>query len=208
MTELEAINTLLGVIGEAPIDRLSDISINEITDSALARRTLHEVSRDVQAEGWTWNTDNNIELQKDTADQFPLPSNTLAAVFSPNHYPDNRYVARGDRVYHRYERRFDFGADTTGPLVLDELIVQLDWDELPHAAQQYIVIRSARIYSDRYVNSNIIYTYTAQDEEYARAMLIRSEERQGTNNLLWGNDRGATGGMGYVPIEGTRFRSR
>jgi hypothetical protein len=207
MTELEAINTLLSVIGEAPIDRLSDITINEITDSALARRTLHEVSRDVQAEGWGWNTDHGVELQKDTADQFPLPSNTLAAVFSPNRYPDNRYVARGDRVYHRYERRFDFGASTTAPLFLDQLVVQLDWDELPHAAQQYITIRAARIYSDRYLNSNAIYAYTAQDEEYARAMLIRSEERQLNNNLLWGNDRGVGQGLGYIPAEGTHYRT-
>ena len=207
MTELEAVNTLLSVIGEAPIDRLSDISVNEITDSALARKTLHEVSRDVQAEGWEWNTDRSIELQKDAQNQFPLPSNTLSALFSPNRYPDNRYVARGARVYQRYERRFDFGEGMTGPLIVDQLVTQLDWDELPHAAQQYIVIRAARIYSDRFVNSNLIYTYTAQDEEYARTMLMRSEEREGRNNLLWGNDRGGGNGMGYIPAEGTRFRS-
>ena len=52
MTELEAINTLLSVIGEAPIDNLSDMTTNEITDSGLARKTLQEVDRDVQAEGW------------------------------------------------------------------------------------------------------------------------------------------------------------
>ena len=208
MTELEAINTLLGVIGEAPIDRLSDISTNEITDSALARRTLHEVSRDVQAEGWSWNTEQGVALQKDLQNQFPLDPATLAAVFSPNRYPDNRYVARGDRVYDRYERRFDFGEGMTGPLILDRLVVQLPWDQVPHAAQQYMTIRAARIYSDRYVNSNIIYTYTAQDEEYARSMLIRSEEQGGTNNLLWGNDRGIGAGLGFIPLEGTRFRSR
>lgn len=208
MTELEAINTLLGVIGEAPIDRLSDISVNEITDSALARRTLREVSRDVQAEGWAWNTDSHVELQKDAQNQFPLPSNTLSAVFSPNRYPDSRYVARGNRVYDRYERRFDFGEDIIGPLILDHIVQQLEWEEVPHAAQQYITIRAARIYSDRYINSNIIYTYTAQDEEYARAMLIRSEEREGRNNMLWGNDRGIGSGIGYIPSEGTRFRSR
>jgi hypothetical protein len=207
MTELEAINTLLGVIGEAPIDRLSDITVNEITDSALARRTLHEVSRDVQSEGWSWNTDRNVELQKDTKDQFPISDDALAVIFSPNRYPDMEYVARGDRVYHRFKRLFAFGADMTGPLVVDRIVMKLPWDHLPHAAQQYITIRAARIYSDRYINSNIIYTYTAQDEEYARAMLIRDEERHLNNNLLWGNDRGMGSGMGYIPAEGTRFRT-
>lgn len=207
MTELEAINTLLSVIGEAPIDRLSDVTVNEITDSALARKTLHEVSRDVQAEGWGWNTDWNVELQKDTANQFPLSSDALSVVFSPVRYPDKQYVQRGERVYHRFQRRFDFGVDMTGPLIADQVVMLLPWDHMPHAAQQYVTIRAARIYSDRFVNSNIIYTYTSQDEQYARSMLIREEERNQNNNLLWGNDRGMGSGLGYLPSEGTRFRT-
>ena len=209
MKELEAINTLLGIIGEAPVDRLADISVNEITDAALARKTLHEVERDVQAEGWSWNTDYGVELQKDTGtNQFPLPSNQLGVYFSPNRYSNHQLVARGNRVYDRAKRTFDFGAEYEGPLIADQMIMQLDWDELPHQAQQYITIRAARIYSDRYVNSNVIYTYTVQDEEYARTMLIRAEESQLNNNLLWGNDRGMGSGLAYFPAEGTRFRTR
>lgn len=207
MTELEAVNTLLSVIGEAPIDRFSDTVANEITDSALARRTLSEVSRDVQSEGWSWNTDFNVQLTKDAQNQFVIAQDALAVVFSPNRYPGMEYVARGNRVYDRQLRTFAIGENVTGPLVVDQLVTKLSWDELPHAAQQYITIRAARIYSDRYINSNIIYTYTVQDEEYARAMLIRDEERQMTNNLLWGNSRGMGQGIGYIPAEGTRFRS-
>ena len=207
MTELEAVNILLSIIGEAPIDRLSDITVNEITDSALARRTLGEISRDVQAEGWEWNTDSNVPITKDNQNQYLLDSSTLAAVFSPNRYPDGRYVQRGNRVYDRASRTFAFGAAFDQPLIIDRVIYQLDWDELPHVAQQYIVIRAGRIFSDRYLNSNAIYVYTAQDEEYARAMLIRGEERGLQNNLLWGNDRGMGQGIGYIPADGLRFRS-
>lgn len=206
MTELEAVNTLLSVIGEAPVDKLSDITINEITDSALARKTLNEVSRDVQAEGWSWNTDQNVELAKTNANEFVLPSNVLSCLFSPNRYPDRQYVIRGLKVYNRAKRTFAFGAEITSPLVVDHVISQLTWDQVPHTAQQYIVIRAARIYSDRYLNSNAIYTYTAQDEEYARAMLIRDEERHLDNNMLWGNDRGMGQGLGYIPSEGLRYR--
>jgi hypothetical protein len=206
MTELEAVNTLLSVIGEAPVDKLSDITFNEITDSALARKTLAEVSRDVQAEGWSWNTDWNVELTKTSANEFVLPSNTLSCLFSPNRYPDKQYVIRGLKVYNRAKRTFAFGADLSTALIVDHLIGQLVWDEIPHTAQQYIVIRAARIYSDRYLNSNAIYTYTAQDEEYARAMLMRDEERHLDSNLLWGNDRGMGQGMGYIPADGLRYR--
>lgn len=207
MTELEAVNILLSVIGEAPIDKLSDITQNEITDSALARRTLAEVSRDVQAEGWAWNTDLDVPLSADSKQQFLLPSDALAVVFSPNRYPDGRYVARGGRCWDRVQRTYTFAGDLPGGLIVSRLVSLLAWEELPHQAQQYIVIRSARIYADRYLNSNAIYVYTIQDEEYARTMLIRAEEQQFNNNMLWGNDRGMGRGMGYIPSEGLRFRS-
>lgn len=207
MTELEAVNVLLSIIGEAPIDKLSDITQNEITDSALARRTLADVSRDVQSEGWSWNTDVEVPLTADSNQQFLLPSDALAVVFSPMRYPDGRYVARGGRVWDRVKRTYAFAADLPGGLIVDRLVSQLVWGELPHQAQQYIVIRAGRIYSDRYLNSNAIYVYTIQDEEYARSMLIRAEEQQLNNNILWGNDRGMAQGIGYIPAEGLRFRS-
>lgn len=207
MTELDAVNVLLSIIGESPIDQLSDITVNEITDSTLARRTLVEVSRDVQAEGWGWNTDLNVPIVKDSKDQYLLESNTLAAIFSPNRYPDGQYVQRGNKVYDRLKRTFACGVGRDDALIVDRIIYQLNWDELPHVAQQYIVIRAGRIFSDRYLNSNSIYVYTAQDEEYARAMLIRGEERGMQNNLLWGNDRGMGHGLGYIPAEGTLYRN-
>ena len=82
----------------------------------------------------------------------------------------------------------------------------MDWELLPHTAQQYIVIRASRIYSDRFVNSNAIYIYTAADEEYARAMLMRSEERHQESNLLWGTDLGVSQGGGYFPSAGLTRR--
>lgn len=206
MTELDAINTLLGVIGEAPIDHLSDLLVNEITDSTMARRTLHEVSRDVQSEGWSWNTDEATAIAKDAADQFLLPSNALKAVFSPNRYPSRQYVLRGRRVWDKQKRTYAFGGGMTAPLIIDSVVYELDWDELPHVAQQYITIRAGRIFSNRYLNSTVVYSFTTQDEEYARAMLIRAEEEPGRNNMLWGNDRGIGHGTGYIPSEGMMFR--
>ena len=206
MTELEAVNTLLAVIGEAPIDKLSDTSKNEITDSSLARRTLAEVSRDVQSEGWGWNTDHNVDLTVTSSGEFTLDANALVAVFYPDAYPDMQYVQRGLRIYDRYQNKFDFGSSDFNTLTVNEVVMNLEWDLVPHAAQQYIVIRAARIHSDRFVNSNAVYIYTAADEEYARAMLTRSEERHQTSNLLWGSDLGITQGGGYFPAAGLTRR--
>lgn len=204
MTFLEAVNTLLSVIGEAPVSSLADTEGNTISDAALASRTLREVDRDVQAEGWQFNTDVAVTIQKDSGDNFPLEGNVLRASFSPTRYAQSQFVVRGNRVYDRQHRTYQIDMDT---LVVDQMVTQLEWDDLPHAAQQYITIRAARIYSDRFINSNVIYTYTSQDEQYARQQLIRAEESSLSNNLLWGNDRGIGQGLGYIPAAGQQYRS-
>jgi hypothetical protein len=185
MTELEAVNILLSVIGEAPIDQLSTTSANELTESAVARRTLGEVSRDVQSEGFSWNTDRDVKLVRNASNQFTLPSNQLRASFDPTRYPSFQLTARGNRIYDRDKQSFTF---TETELTVSQLVTQLVWDDLPHQAQQYIAIRASRIFAGRFVNSNAIYAYTTQDEEYARAMLMRDEESGPRHNWLSGGE--------------------
>ena len=207
MTELEAVNKLLSVIGEAPIDKLADISDNEISDASLARKTLHEINRDVQAEGWLWNTEVDVPLSPNNSSEYVLPGNTLRADFSPNRYPCSQYVTRGNRVYDRAARTYKIAASNgDAPLVVDHMVLELPWDELPHPAQDYISIRAGRIYSDRYINSNIVYAFSVGDEEYSRAQLMRAEEASLSSNLLWGNDRSMGQGIGYIPAMGQQHR--
>ena len=207
MTELEAVNTILATIGEAGMSSLSTGTF-EITDSAMAQRTLKEITIDVQSEGWTWNTDQNVEIAPTAQNIYPLPAGTLSVYFSPNQYPQSQYVLRGLRVYDRQRHKFDFAADIGSPkLIAANVTTQLPWEQIPHAAQQYITIRAARIFSDRYVASSVVFTYTTADEDQARTMLIRAEESTLDNNLLWGNDRGNGQGNGYIPAAGTLYRS-
>ena len=199
---------MLATIGEAAITSLSN-ETGQVSDQAMAQRTLQEVSRDVQSEAWSWNTDDYVMINPTSQGTYVVPANVLTVNFSPNTYPDTQYVMRGLRVYDRNSQRYDFGElIDNAPITAAKVIVELPWDELPHAAQQYITVRSARIFSDRYVASSVVFTYTVADEDQARTLLIRSEENTLNNNLLWGNDRGATQGIGYIPAGGTRYRVR
>ena len=208
MTELEAVNTILATIGESPVTSLTQTA-NAITDSALAKRTLDEISTDVQSEGWSWNTQRSVKIEANAQNVYVVPASTLSVQFSPNDYPTSPYVLRGLRIYDCYRQRFDFGAvNNQEDLWAAQVIQKLDWTDLPHAAQQYIMVRAARIFSDRYVASSVVFTYTVADEDQARTLLIRAEESTLNNNLLWGNDRGAGQGNGYVPAIGTLYRHR
>ena len=70
MTELEAVNVLLTTIGEAPVNTLTG---NQVTDVTIARQVLNEVSREVQSQGWYFNTENGVTLTPDNNTTHPTP---------------------------------------------------------------------------------------------------------------------------------------
>lgn len=204
MTELDAINIMLAVIGEAPISEFSSVSANEVSDSAFAKRTLDETSATVQAEGWPWNTDEFVNINRNSDNRYTLPKSVLSCIFDRSRYED-RYVMRGRVIWDRREQTFEI-PDGPDPMVANRIVTLLPWDEIPPQAQQYMAIRAARIYSNRYVNSNAVYVYTEVDEQQARAALMREEQGMGPINMLYGNDQGLPLGYGYHPGMGTRFR--
>ena len=74
-TKLQAVNTLLSIVGEAPLNSLTPPLTG---DAALAERVLEEVSTEVQGEGWSWNTMVYDNIPLDANGHSTLPSNTLA----------------------------------------------------------------------------------------------------------------------------------
>ena len=60
-TELSAINTILGTIGQAPIQGI-DLENPEVS---LIYNILQESSLDVQAEGWSFNREEHITVVPD-----------------------------------------------------------------------------------------------------------------------------------------------
>jgi len=206
ITFLEAVNIVLATIGEAPINRLSDPGINEVTDSAHAQRTLDEVSSSVQSEGWSWNTDYRYTVMPNASNTFTLPTDVISAHFSGSDYSNWQYSMRGLTIWDSINHTSTI-TDRADGIMVDKIIRKLEWDLIPHAAQHYITIRSARVFQDRYVNSNALYVYTSNDEDAARSVMLRQENESGRYNMLWGNrSRRNVRGNSYVPADGTRYR--
>lgn len=191
-SKLSAVNTLLAIIGEAPVNSLNAPLTG---DASLAERTLDEVSREVQGAGWSWNTMlyDAIPLDASTG-QSQLPSNTLAVRFNPLSYPSQRFVLRGlrifDRVRNSYDLRGSFGVsviNNTSDLVA-EIIEELDWDSIPETGRRYIMIRAARMFANRAVTSSSLEAYTAEDEERALQTLKRTEDMAQNYNYISGPD--------------------
>jgi hypothetical protein len=191
-SKLSAVNTLLAIIGEAPVNSLNAPLTG---DASLAERTLDEVSREVQGAGWSWNTMlyDSIPLDASTG-QSQLPSNTLAVRFNPISYPSQRFVLRGlrlfDRVKNTYDLRGSLGISVTGGSsdLVAEIVEELDWDSIPETGKRYIMIRAGRMFANRAVTSSSLEAYTAEDEQNALQILKRTEDMAGNYNFISGPD--------------------
>ena len=101
MTELEAVNVLLTTIGEQPINTLSG---NQTTDVTIARQVIKEVSREVQSQGWHFNTEENVTLVPDSVNSHITVPIDVARI-------DSKYknvVIRSGKLFDVQDRTFVF----------------------------------------------------------------------------------------------------
>lgn len=178
MTELEAVNEMLLSIGQAPVNSLD---VAGIRDVAIAQTTLDNVSRSVQLQGWHFNTDYEYELTPNGSNNVLVPSNVL--FIEPND-PSQDYVIRDNAgtlmLWDREDKTFTI---TVNPVKVD-IVWGFDFIDIPQYARNYIALRAARRFQALVVGSQILHTFTQQDELDALAMLKRMDGRNANVNIL------------------------
>ena len=177
-TELEAVNVCLANIGESPVSTITgDVTV----DAALARDLLRQITREVQAHGFYWNTEIGYRLLPNTEGNIVLPANIL----SIDTVQDDRrrdLVARGRLLYDRVNHTYKFKKS-----VIVDMTVALNFEELPEMGRRLITIRSARMYQERILGSGDISAFNSSDEEIAKAALMAESMSIEDNNMLTGD---------------------
>lgn len=174
-TELEAVNTILSNIGESPVNTLDD---DDVADASIARTILNSVSREVQSRGWFWNTDIQYSLAKTANNELVLPANT-ARVDTVHSDQDKDLVQRGNRLYDRRNHTYSF----TEAVKVD-LVVLLDFEDLPETARRYITLRAARVFQERFLGTPTVSNFNEKDEAMALAVLQNDEADTGDYNMI------------------------
>lgn len=159
-SELQAINTMLSCIGEAPINSMDGA---RSADTAIAANILEEVSREVQSRGWWFNTVFNQTLTMDVNGKVSVPQNWITV-----DHADYDYMKRGAYLFNRTGNTDVFTTSITGL----EVMVWLEFVDLPEPARRYIVMRASRSFFERLVG------------EQGRAAMLQSEESQAYLSLL------------------------
>lgn len=177
-SELEAVNVMLQTIGESPV---SSLEISGLADVAIAKQVLSEVSREVQSSGWHFNSEYDYPLAP-SVDGYLLPPTNTMRVDTTKEYNHFDVTMRGTRLYDRENRTYVF----TDTLKVN-LILLLDFSELPEAARYYITLRAARKFQKRVLGSETLDAYTKEDEFAALVTLKEAEGDTGDYNMLNGS---------------------
>ena len=178
-TELECINIMLAAIGEAPINSLTGTLP---VDARIAQSTLSEVNKSVQSEGWSFNTEIDVKLTRDNTGQVHLSTNILRVDANIHQHPTIDPIQRGLKLYDRLNNKYEFDED-----LICTVVYFRNFDEIPEPARHYINIQAARKFVDRLVSDQSLRTYTQQDEQRARAILMETDLANGDHNILRGD---------------------
>ena len=171
--ELPAINQILSSCGQAPVTTLDQTN----PDVAIAYDTLLQVSREVQAEGWTFNKEYHYEMTPNTDNEITIPNNILQIKLTENNQnPSYDAVRRSGKLYDRQHHRYEW--KDYSPVECD-IVWEFDWVDLPQPIQDFIVSRSATIVSSRIVGDPNQYQILQQQEAYTRALAVEYETQQG-----------------------------
>ena len=178
-TELEAVNTILSTIGEAPLNTLSG---SLPVDGTIAKNVLSEVAREVQSQGWHFNTHTNVTLTRNTDNKIPLATNVVRVEIDPRKYSKGDYdiVQRDTFLYNLAKNVDTFDKDFDNATV----VYLLPFNEIPEQAKRYITIRSARIFHDRTLGANTLHKFSQEDETKALSILKQAESLTGDYSIF------------------------
>lgn len=173
-TELEAVNTILSAIGELPTTG-TVLSNGTSADVVMAKQILDEVNREVQAEGWHFNTDNKVKFTGSGGNIVLAAESNIVRVTVEGRDLTIRYTSGERRLYDKEDNTYVFSADIEA-----EVVYLFEFFGIPEAAKRYITVRAARLFQDRMVGSANHHKFTERDEFKA---LLNFKEYEGSTDL-------------------------
>jgi hypothetical protein len=177
-TKLEAVNIMISVIGESPVNTLGGTSVPVTVIQSV--QVLDETNKAIQSEGWHFNTEYDYPLIPDAStSKITLPVNTLKIDLDPEIYTDTDPVQRGLKLYDR-KKHTELWTKNLKAIITFELA----FEELPEQFRHYITVKAARIFATRFLGSREIEGFALRDEIEAKARAIDSDSESADRTIF------------------------
>ncbi len=183
-TELSAVNSILGAIGQSPITTLKDASgvvSNANPEIAFIYNLLRDSNVDVQNEGWHFNSERHVTYTPDTTTKKIVIANDILRMDITDAWRKREYdvVRRNGFLYDKYDHTDEWDGDIN----LD-IVKLITFEEVPSVFQRYIVARASRVAATQMVTNVQLVKLLAQQEATSRAACVEYECNQGNHNMF------------------------
>ena len=182
-TELSAVNSILGAIGQSPLTTLNF----DNPEVAMIYNLLRDANVDTQAEGWHFNTEKHVNFAIDANGKIAIGNDILSMDLHENQVKRTHdLVRRAGFLYDKIDHTDVF----TDDLTLD--VVRLyNFEDLPIIFRRYITYRASRVAATKLVANPNLVKLLAQQEALARAALMEYECNQGDHSMFGFEDNSA-----------------
>jgi len=199
-TELSAVNSILGAIGQAPLTALtlnSDGAFDN-PEVAIIYNLLRDANVDTQAEGWHFNTEKHFKFSPDTNGNISIGNDILSMDLHDNRFDRRKDLVRRDgKIYDKINHTDVFTED------LDLDVVRLyKFEDTPISFRRYITYRASRAAATQLVANPQLVRLLAQQEALSRAALMEYECNQGDHSMFGLED--GTNYRSYQPFQTLR----
>ena len=188
-TELSAVNSILGAIGQSPVTTLN----YENPEIGFIYNILTEVNKDVQNEGWVFNVEYNVEKPPEATTKYiSIPSNVLRYdLHEDNVDRSKNLVRRNGRLWDTINQTYEFD---------NSVFLDITWlwpfEDLPSAFKRYIIARASVRAAAQLVSNSELVQLLQQQEAQTRATCMEYECLQGDHSYMGFPDK-----SGYKPYQ-------
>ena len=175
-SKLDAINSMLIGIGEAPVNTLN----SGLQEAEIAEIVLDSISREVQSAGWSFNTDIRYILSPNSSKEILLPTNTLQVdTTGLKRDYDSDIIERNGKLYDRTKNTYEFDGE-----VKVDLVYLFEFENLPEVARRYITLRAGRKFQENTLGSSEMTQLQFKDEQAALINLKDFESQTADYNIF------------------------
>lgn len=169
LTKLDAINLMLAAIGSDPVNDVDETDV----DVANALRLLEDTSRNLQRQGWDFNTAEYT--------MYPNQDNKIRWIDTILKFTseDGSYVKRGEFLYDNTNMTFYFKDK-----VVLQVVIAVDFEDLPDCFKRFIASKAALQFAQRYLGDPTITETLQYDMQDAWSQIVQYDMDMGNYNML------------------------
>jgi hypothetical protein len=167
VTKLDAVNYILMRNGEGPV---SVLDTGGSSAAARAERTVDLSEWEIQAEGWRYNTRENVDLSPDTNGKIAIPFGVFH-IDATGDSTDTNVVQQGDYLFDQTNNTDVFEDPVTTSYTL-----RMDWCHIPPMIRRLIAAVASERYNEQH--GRVPEKYARQRDLAQNTMKVRlSAER-------------------------------